>query len=430
MSLIPPGSTFKPLTAVAGLETGVVNANYTVNDQAFFIGDDKKPIWFHSDGPNGTVNIVKAIERSSNPYFMTVGRLLKDRDGDDALAKYAWQFGLGTDPNGGNPSTGIEIPENFGQVYNSISQRNTNATQFLLNIEQYLNSGTDRIGSTKFQPIYLYDRPTDSKKVLQIKDDIKKSIKDTIKSGKKDSNKNYVSLYTPLLKELISADSNYKGNNFSDAEINSAIINVIIEEINSAIDDLGLGYNIYNASIGQGMNAFTPLQMASYISTLANGGTRYKVHLVDKITDADKNVVSQTKPEVLNKVDISPENRSLIMQGMNQVTGGGGADGTAAAALGNFNSYIPTAGKTGTAQVNTDIQAKIGRADYGWFVGYAPANDPQIAVAVVIFDGGYGSDVANVARGVYEGYFKDQLTKLNYPSFDIQTDLSKRPTDK
>jgi penicillin-binding protein 2 len=428
MSLIPPGSTFKPLTAVAGLETGVVNANYTVNDQGYFIGDDGKPIWFHSDGANGIVNIVNAIGRSSNPYFMTVGKLLKDRDGDDALAKYAWQFGLGTDPNGGNASTGIEIPENFGQVYNSISQRNTNATQFLLNIEQYLNSGTDSKNSAKFQSIYLYDRTTDSKKVLKIKDDIKKAIKDTIKSGKKDSNKNYINLYTPLLKQLISADSNYKGKNFSDTEISDAV-SVISGQINAAIDDLGLGYNIYNASIGQGMNAFTPLQMASYISTLANGGTRYKVHLVDKITDADGNVLSQTKPEVLNKVDISPENKNLIMQGMNQVTGGGGADGTASAALGDFNSHIPTAGKTGTAQVNTDIQNKTGRSDYGWFVGYAPANDPQIAVAVVIFDGGYGSEVANVARGIYEGYFKDQLTKDNY-KFDINTDLSKRPQDK
>jgi len=428
MSLLPPGSTFKPLTAIAGLQSGVINSTSTVNDQAFFTGDDGKPILFPSEKANGIVNVVSALGYSSNPFFMNVGKLLKDQYGNDALAKYAWQFGLGADPNGGNASTGIEIPENFGQVYNVISKRNVNSVQFLLNIIDYLNKGSNDKGIDNFQTIDLYDRVDDSKKVLEIKGKIKDSIKTAIKSGKIDSDKNYINLYTPLFKELIDTDPKYKGKNYSDKDINK-IVTITYSEIKNAINDSNLGYNIYNASIGQGINAFTPLQMASYVSTIANGGTRYKVHLLDKITDADGNVLTETKPEALDKINISVENRNLVMKGMENVTGTGGAAGTAADALGSFNNYIPSAGKTGTAQVNSDIQNKIGRSDYAWFVGYAPADNPQIAVAVVIFDGALGSQSAYVARGIYEGYFKDQLTKMNY-KFDIETDLNKKTDDK
>ncbi|AGK97035.1 peptidoglycan D,D-transpeptidase FtsI family protein [Clostridium pasteurianum] len=424
MSLLPPGSTFKPLAAVAGLQSGVINANTLVNDPGYFTGDGGNKIQFLSDGPHGLVNVVRALTVSSNPYFMTVGRDLKNQKGADALAQYAWQFGLGANPNGGNASTGIEIPENFGQVYNTISQRNINSTQFLLNIEQYLSTGTDYSGD-KLPQVDLYDRGNDSKKVSDIKTQIKNSIKNTIKNVDESNkftqnNKPYITSFTNLFKQL----SQETGKNLSDANINDIVNKVVIQQMGMAIEDLTPKYNyhIYNASIGQGIDNFTPLQMANYVATLANGGTRYKVHLVDKITDANAKVVSQTKPEILNKVDMSPETRSLVMLGMSQVTGGAGADGTAAAALGGFNSYIQTAGKTGTAQVDTTIQAKTGRSDYGWFVGYAPANNPQIAVSVVIFDGGYGSEAAKVAKGIYEGYFKDQLTKMNYP-FDINTTL-------
>ena len=89
-------------------------------------------------------------------------------------------------------------------------------------------------------------------------------------------------------------------------------------------------------------------------------------------------------------------------------------------ALGNFP--IPTGGKTGTAQFNTsDIQNKVGRGDYAWFVGYAPANNPEIAISIVIFDGGYGSDAANVAKGMYESYFKNDPRMAKYKNkYDIK----------
>ncbi len=422
MSLIPSGSTFKPMTAIAGLQTGVINASTIYDDKGEFDIGGGHMDQFLTDGALGPVNVVSAIEKSSNPFFMNVGGKLRAKSGDDTLAKYAWGFGLGADPSSTNPGTGIEINENFGQVYNTVSQKNLSASQYLLSIEQDLTTGTSGTGG-KLPQIDLYDRDGDDtivyngKKLSEIKNEIKSDIKDSVKNGTFSK-----SNYTDLFKQLIDTDPKYKGTNITDAELQAVVNDVNYQAVQTGHGSLSLPYNMYIASIGQGMDNFTPLQMANYIATIANGGTRYKLHLVNKITDSQGKVISETKPVVLDKADISAETRNLVMQGMNNVTGAGGnTDGTAAQALGNFP--IPTGGKTGTAEFNTsDIQNKVGRGDYGWFVGYAPAENPQIAIAVVIFDGGYGSDVANVARGMYESYFKNDPRMANY-NYDLDTNL-------
>ena len=157
MSLIPSGSTFKPMTAIAGLQTGVINANSTYLDQGQFDIGGGVIDRFITDGALGVVNVVSAIEKSSNPFFMNVGGLLRAKYGDDILAKYAWGFGLGANPNSTNPGTGIEINENFGQVYNTASQKNLSVSQYLWNIEQDLAIG---VGAARvnFPSIDLYDR--------------------------------------------------------------------------------------------------------------------------------------------------------------------------------------------------------------------------------------------------------------------------------
>ena len=337
---------------------------------------------------------------------MNVGKLLSKKFGDDILAKYAWAFGLGSNPNTNKPGTGIELNENFGQVYNTVSQKNLSSSQYLFTIEQDLSLGVGGTGS-KFPQVDLYDRVGDDnivyngRKLSEIKTQIKNNIKDSVKSGVF-SKSNYVGLF----KQLIADNPKYKGKNITEANIQSIVSDVKYQAVQAGHGSLSLPYNMYIASIGQGMDNFTPLQMANYIATIANGGTRYKLHLVDNIKDSNGKLVSQTKPVVLGKADMSAETKDLVMQGMNNVTGvGGNTDGTASGALGDFP--IPTGGKTGTAQFTTsDIQNKVGRGDYAWYVGYAPADNPKIAVSIVIFDGGYGSDAANVAKGMYESYFK------------------------
>ncbi|MBU3178863.1 cell division protein FtsI [Clostridium estertheticum] len=423
MSRVPPGSTFKPMAAIAGLETGVIDANSTYNDLGGYDmtgkgGSEGGKYWnrFATDKANGDVNVVKALAVSSNPFFMNVGQKLREKFGDDVLAKYAWMFGLGANPNSTGPGTGIELNENFGQVYNTTSMKNLSASQALYNIEKDLSLGV-RGTESNFPQIDLYDRDGDNlivydgKKLSEIKVQIKEYIKDSVKNGTFSKNN-----YNGLFKQLIATDPKYKGKNFTDSNLQTIVNDVNYQAVQEGHGSLSLPHNIFNASIGQGMDSFTPLQMANYIATIANGGTRYKVHLVDNIKDSNGKLISKTKPVVIDKVAMSAETRDLVMQGMNNVTG---ADGTAKV-LKDFP--IPTGGKTGTAQfTEPEVQSKIGRGDYAWYVGYAPADNPKIAIAVVIFDGGYGADAASVAKGIYEGYFKNDPRMKQYQNqYDIK----------
>lgn len=149
-----------------------------------------------------------------------------------------------------------------------------------------------------------------------------------------------------------------------------------------------------SAAIGQGFSAFTPLQMASYIATLANGGTRYRPYLVSEIIAPDGTVMQAFRPEVVEKLDLKPETVAAIKEGMHLVTQG---EGTAAAYFRDFP--VPVAAKTGTAQ-------NPHGADHGWFLGFAPYDNPEIAVAVLVEQGGHGgSAAAPVARRIFETYF-------------------------
>lgn len=169
---------------------------------------------------------------------------------------------------------------------------------------------------------------------------------------------------------------------------------------------------LINASIGQGMNAFTPLQLAQYVSTIATNGVRYKMHLVDKITNPDGGLIEEYTPEVLDKTELKQSTISAIRDGMSRVNEEGGTASTA------FLGFpISTAGKTGTADFS-DKQYEIGRAPYATYISYAPFDNPEISVVVVAYDGGHGGSVAKVTRAVYEAYFKDRLLQMdsNYAS--------------
>ncbi|MHB9922488.1 penicillin-binding transpeptidase domain-containing protein [Clostridium botulinum] len=393
-SVVPPGSTFKPMTAVAGLESGVITPGFGVMDNGTFDKGGGKITTFILDGPNGYVELNKAIQVSSNPYFMTIGKFLRNTYGDDGLAKYAWKFGLGVDPNSkAKPSTGIEIPERFGQVYNSASAKSITASTYLWKTMEILKSGTDDKGN-KFTSIDLYDNSKDSDKVTGLKADIKRAIQEAIKEGSSKFDKSY---FDKKLSDLVEADYQYSGKGINTKEIAKIRDTIYYIAVSDANSQLRGGFNMYDACIGQGMDQFTPLQIANYIATLVNGGTRYKVHLVDKFLDPDGKVIKQVKPEVIENTNIKPENLEAVRAGMVAVN----EKGTAAGAFGNFP--IKTGGKTGTASLGN--QEEIGRTDFAEYVGYAPLDNPEIAVCVMIFDGGQGFQAAYVARDIYSAYF-------------------------
>lgn len=145
-------------------------------------------------------------------------------------------------------------------------------------------------------------------------------------------------------------------------------------------------------AIGQSDNMFTPLQLATYIATLANGGTRYEAHLVKNIRNPGTGeIVYEAQPKIVNNLDIAPENLQAVLNGMRNVT----ELGTASDVFVDFE--IAVGGKTGTAEVSEG-------SDNAIFVGFAPFDNPQIAVCAVIEHGVHGSNAAYVVKDVINEY--------------------------
>ena len=289
-SISPPGSTFKMVTAIAGLESGAIDVNTKINDTGkYTYYKDYQPVCWKRSG-HGWLNITQAIEKSCNYFFYETGR----RTGIDRLAQVATAFGLGQ-------KTGIELPG-------------------------------------------------EEKGVLASKDTMSPWVD---------------------------------------------------------------GYTI-QAAIGQLNNAFTPLQMAKYTAMIANGGKNLDVTLIKSINKADGTEVS--KEEINSYVNdklgisgnsgsdisISEENYKAIKEGMKGVTSDG--SGTAYTYFKDFD--IEVGGKTGSA--STDL---VGNAN-AWFVGFAPYDDPEIAVVVLIENAGSGGNTAPTAKEIMQAYFGMNAKKV------------------
>ena len=148
--------------------------------------------------------------------------------------------------------------------------------------------------------------------------------------------------------------------------------------------------------IGQSVNAFTPIQLAAYASTLANAGVRYKATFLNRVVSSDyRNLVYQNTVEILSTLTISPETRAMYQEGMEMVTSS--PYGTAYSTFKNYP--IAVAAKTGSAQHGGDGPLN------GAFICYAPADDPQIAIAVFGEKIGGGSYLAPVAKAILDAYF-------------------------
>ena len=165
----------------------------------------------------------------------------------------------------------------------------------------------------------------------------------------------------------------------------------------------GMGGNTLQISIGQ-LNAFTPLQLANYTATLANGGTHYKATLISQIVSYDMAETFENRtPEVKNTITISENTLKAVKEGMLSVT----EDGTGRAALGNYP--IRVGGKTGTSQVT-------GKADHSVFVAFAPFDKPEIAISVVLEHGASGYAAGTIVRNMLDAYF---FTESNTPKEDM-----------
>lgn len=154
-----------------------------------------------------------------------------------------------------------------------------------------------------------------------------------------------------------------------------------------------------HSAIGQGSNSYAPVQLARYISTLANGGKNYELTLIDKITDSAGNLLEENKAELTNTVKVSSETWDTIHTGMRMVI----TEGT----IENYfkDTDIKIAGKTGTAEENSKRNA------HSLFIAYAPYDEPEIAISAVIPFGNSSHDSAEVAKDVIRYYFGEITDK-------------------
>ncbi|HOQ00181.1 MAG TPA: penicillin-binding protein 2 [Acetivibrio clariflavus] len=166
------------------------------------------------------------------------------------------------------------------------------------------------------------------------------------------------------------------------------------------------------AAIGQFDNMFTPIQIANYVSTLANGGKRYKPYIIKSVKKYDGSIVMETKPEY-ETVPVSQKTIDAIREGMVQVSTS--MEGTAAAYFKDFPFTV--ASKTGTPETGLESQ---GSSSNGLFIAYAPAENPQIAVAVVVEHGVWGSYTVPIAKDVLEEYFGLNRDKYNDDQISVE----------
>jgi penicillin-binding protein 2 len=162
--------------------------------------------------------------------------------------------------------------------------------------------------------------------------------------------------------------------------------------------------NTVVSSIGQGMVVTSPMQLLAMVSAIANGGTIYRPWVVKKIVSLSGEVLEEYEPEAIRQVNVKPSTLAFIRQAMLGVV----AEGTGARSK---VPGVPIGGKTGTAQVVKKGEEKrhAELKDHAWFVSFAPVDNPQIAVVVLVENGGFGGLVAApVAKAVYEAAFRDR----------------------
>ena len=183
--------------------------------------------------------------------------------------------------------------------------------------------------------------------------------------------------------------------------------------------------DMMSAVIGQSYNAFTPLQMAKYISMVANGGEKITPTILESVIKADGTEVP--KDEVEQKIksklgitdngvedlEISKTSIDVVKEGMRSVTSD--ESGTAYSVFKNFP--IEVGGKTGSAE--TERGSGNGKTN-AWFAGFAPFDDPEIAVVVFVENGGHGWYTAETVKYIMEQYFGMNITQ-------VQEDMTQAP---
>lgn len=155
------------------------------------------------------------------------------------------------------------------------------------------------------------------------------------------------------------------------------------------------------AGIGHGDNQFTPIQLCSYVSTIANKGIRYKASIIKSIKSADlSQTISENTAQVLSRADFDEDNWNLVHRGMLLV-------GTESYA--NFSKVpVKVAAKTGTTTIEKRVNGRMIETYNGFIITFAPYENPEIAICVAVEGAGSGGSTAPIASAIMEYYFAEK----------------------
>lgn len=497
-----PGSTFKMIVALAGLEEGVVTPDTLIYDTGVYpnAGDPAPKCWIYTNAGHGhgALNVQGALEVSCNYYFYDIAYRLGLKYGGpyggiDALSKYVEMFGL-------NETSGVELEEASPSISNPrsvVSTQSARALNYIKNmkdkksqsreallaeIQEYLemfyplgdSKATDLDGRINYVTHSYIKKSLDSELAIVLSEDLStiydkmiEDIAEALEQGvntvaksiaeevlKRDSKtslklraKNVVQetlegyIETGTRKTIIktlnkmpqgvleqayydgyaAAYKRYEGQeemkevcaelerrmaaikagtlNVQDDVVNKIIERILSVYVDDFFKDIRMEWNISDnvrTAIGQGGNTFTPVQMARYVAGLANGHTVYDLKVVNGI-DHQKTTGDyvQTPIKVYNTLNFEEGHLSSVYEGMHKV-----ASGSAGTARTYFSDFpIKVGAKTGTAQEST--------YENSWFVGFAPYDEPEIAVVTSMYGSdGLGSMNIQLARDIFEAYFK------------------------
>jgi len=376
LTAVQPGSTFKMVTALAALEKGISPTERIYCAGYMEIGSQTFGCWIWNmyKSRHGYENMYEAIRDSCNFYFYTLVLGENKVTGEKTSVKVDLQDILSiAEQLGLNQKTGIEI-----NIPNEASGGIPDPKMKISNIKYFLRNYLDK-SIEQFYPIgYTFNEDEKAQLINEIVSWV---------NGNEPLTRSQV--YENLKKIRLNPDKM--------DENGIPLVDLIkYSYLNQAVWNDG---DTLNISIGQGNNSYTPLQMANYIATIANGGYLHNISVISKATSYDGKTTTYEPDRITDRILLKDYGfLDEVTKGMMMVS-------EDSKSYKNFP--VEVASKTGTAEKD-GLNPETGEPydEFAWYVAFAPAKNPQIAVAAVIFQGGSGRFPAPVVREVIGDYLK------------------------
>lgn len=401
--MLAPGSIIKPAIGLAGLEEGVITRTEEIDDEGPYAGHvdattgqpeirtNQPHCWAYPNGGYQThthQTVDQALRVSCNYFFFEVANRLSISKVDD------W---LGTRLGLAQPS-GIELPsteENIGQVGGQ-------------NILYDSSVSYERPPQKTYLPVQVHNNLLKMIKGYMI--EVRSLAPNDEEEERRDEQANRAAT---RMMELVNSDT---------IEIGQQIRDILSEECgipNDLSASRGWSQQIsdqlyqirWNVSytvrtgIGQSIMQTTPIAIARYIAAIANGGTLYEAHLIDRVVDQSGTTILEKAPVVEQQLDADPQNLAIIKAGMGEVVSLEDG-GTAGKAFDGFKYKGQFGGKTGTAQISEQRNI-IDLENTAWMVAFAPLEKPEIAIVVCMPNAWAGVQCAPTVKSIIQ-YWMDR----------------------